>query len=232
MALTVVQDTKNTNGLAQTFANTYSVTPTEGNLLAAFLWHDETVADIATLTSSGWTRMATAVTTLGGFDYRLHIYAKFAGAAESTTVGWDLGEVNRRTHGYAVEYSSSGVTELNAEDAATKVTGDNGGAAATSNQVDEAIIIAGGQIALAICGTTNTSATAPSWASEITTNENWSNNFKASGIGYADGGAGSIQPTATWGSNRTNFHMVVALGLPPTTSKLKAGSTFRALKVA
>lgn len=231
MATTIVQDTKSTNGLAQTLTITYSSGPTEGNLLLCWTWHDET-ADLVSMSSSGWTRMATEMTTLGGFDYRITLWAKWAGASESTTISVDLGEVNRRAHGYGVELSGHGIMELNAADDAARVTGDNGGAAATSNQVDSSIELKMGQLAVALCGTTNSSSSAPTWdGSEITMHENWNNNFKASGVGTGEGPA-TIQPTSTWGTTRTNFHMVVALGVPPATSKLKAGSTFRALKVA
>lgn len=231
MAVTVEQDTKSTQGLGQTLTITFSSGPTEGNLLLAWAWHDET-GDNVSMSSSGWTEMATVVADLGGFDYRITLWAKYAGAGESTTISIDLGEVNRRAHGYGVELSGTGVTELPAAGAAPFVSGDNGGAAATSNQVDDAIEIGSGQIGVALCGLNGTSASAPTWASEITPNENWSNNFRASGIGYTENGAGSIQPTSTWGSNRQNLHMVVALGVAPSGSKVKAGSTFRALKVA
>lgn len=230
MATTVVQDTKSTQGLAQTLTITFSSGPTEGNLLLCWTWHDETGHNVS-MSSSGWTRMATYVSTLSGFSYRITLWAKFAGASESTTISVDLGEVNRRAHGYGVELSGTGVTQLNEADAAVNVTGNNGGAAGTSNQVTSSIDIVNGQIAVALCGLNGTSASAPTWASEITMHENWSNNFRASGVGYADP-PGTLQPTSTWGTNRNNMQMVVALGEPPAGSKVKAGSTFRALKVA
>lgn len=231
MAAVVEQSTKASNGLSQTFNITFSPAPTEGNLLVAFLFHDEASADIATITSSGWTRMATVVYTLSSFDYRLHVYAKFAGASESTTVAVDLGEPNRRTHGWAVEFSGSEVTELNAEDAATQVSTDNGTVASTSNQVDDPIDIGAGQLGLAIAGTTSSSTVPPSWASEITNIDNWNSNFKATGIGYADPPAVGIQPSASWNTTRQNVQLCIALGVPPPMSTVLAGSTFRATKV-
>jgi hypothetical protein len=231
MAVTVEQDTKSTQGLGQTLTITYSSGPTEGNLLLAWAWHDET-GDNVSMSSSGWTEMATTTASLGGFTYRITLWAKWAGASESTTISIDLGETNRRAHGYGVELSGHGVTELPAALGATFVSGDNGGSTGTSNQVDDAIEIQSGQIGVALCGLNGTSASAPTWASEITMNENWSNNFRASGIGYTENGAGSIQPTSTWGTSRHNLQMVVALGVPPAVSKVLAGSTMRALKVA
>lgn len=227
---TVVQDTKNTNSLAQTFNNTYGATPTEGNLLVAWIFHDENLDDVADLTSSGWTRMATVEATLSGLDYRISLWAKFAGSSESTTVAWDLGEANRRAHGYAVEFSDVQVTELNAEDAAVFVSGAET-SVGTSNQVDDSIEIQAGQLGLAMVGLNGTSPTTPSWASEVTEHEDWSNNFRASAVGYVDPGA-TVQPTATWGSNRHSLQMVVALGVPPPVSKALKRSSFTVTKAA
>lgn len=222
---TVVQDTKNTNTLAQTFNNTLGGTPAQGNLLVAFLFHDENSTDVASLTSSGWLRMATASADLGGIVYRISIWAKFAGASESTTIAWDLGEVNRRAHGYVAEYSGSEVTALNAEDGATFVQGERD-PAGTSLQVDSPIEIGNGQLGITMIGCAGTSPTTPSWASEVTEHEDWSNNFRASAIGYTDP-AVTIQPTATWGTNRTAIEISVALGEPPPSTKCLTGSTFR-----
>lgn len=232
MAAVIVQDTKSTQGLGVTLTITFSPAPTEGNLLLAWAWHDQT-GDNVSMTSSGWTRIAHTIETLDGFDYRLSLWAKFAGAGESTTITIALGEVNRRAHGYGVEISGSGITELNAADTATFVSGWNTGGG-TSNQVDTTIDIGTGQLAVAMVGLNGTSASTPDWASEITRNESWSNNFRASAIGYADAPATGLQPTATWGSNRSNMQMVVALGVappPPAPSKVLAGSSFRAAKV-
>jgi hypothetical protein len=230
MAATIVQDTKSTNGLAQTLTITFSSGPTEGNLLLCWTWHDET-ADLVSMSSSGWTRMARVVATLSGFDYRITLWAKFAGASESTTITVDLGEVNRRAHGYGVEISSSGITELNAADSAAFVSGDAGGSAGTSNQVDDELEVQTGQLAVCMVGLNQTSAVTPDWATEITRHESWSNNFKASAVGYADP-PGTLQPTATWGTSRHSLQMLVALGTPPAVSKVLAGSTFRAAKVS
>ena len=158
---TIAQDTKATNTLAQTFSCTYSGSPTENNLLIAFLFHDETSADIADLTSSGWTRVGTAVGTLSSVDYRISIWAKFAGAAESTTVAFDLGEVNRRAHGYAVEYTDAPLTPIPAADSALVSQGvvDSG---ATSNQVDDPVDVAAVQFAVAMIGLNGASAVTPS----------------------------------------------------------------------
>lgn len=225
----VVQDTKNQNGLAQTFNNTFSATPTEGNLLLAFIFHDETMSDIADLTSSGWRRLGTAVGELSGTDYRISVWGKFAGASESTTVAWDIGEVNRRAHGYAVEYQDAPLTVLPAEDAAAVVTGINGVTAGTSNQVDDPIDIGNGQFGVAMVGTAGSSPTPPSWASEVTENEDWNINFRSTAIGFIDPSV-TVQPTATWGSNRTNMQAVFALGAASVPLVLKGRSSFQATR--
>lgn len=225
---TVEQDTKASNGLSQTFSNTYSSGPTEGNLLIAFLFHDETLTDVSDLTSSGWSRLGTAVETLGGIDYRISVYGKFAGASESTTVSWDLGEVNRRAHAYAVEFSGSPLVAIPAEDAAASET--NGeDPATTSNQLAASIRVGGGQFGLAMVGVTNSSSTPPSWASEVTQIDNWNSNFKATAIGYVDPTA-EVQPTATWNTSRTNMQTVFVLGEPTLPLKIKARSSFQIIK--
>ena len=227
---TVAQDTKNTNTLAQTFNCTYSGAPTEGNLLIAFLFHDETSTDIATITSSGWTRVGTAVGSLSSVSYRISIWAKYAGAAESTTVAFDIGEVNRRAHGYAVEYTGAPLTPIPATDSALVSQGvvDSG---ATSNQVDDLVNVAAVQFAVAMIGLNGTSTTTPSWAGgEVTENEDWSNNFRASAIGYIDGPVSDVQPTASWGTSRASIQAVFVLGAAPDPLVIKARSSFQVIK--
>lgn len=230
MAATVVQANVATNGLAQTFNNTYTGGPVEGNLLVACIWHDESTpgSDIATLTSSGWTRMFTHAAMLGSFSYRMSVFAKFAGAGESTTVAWNLGEVNRRTHGYAVEFSGTGVVELPAADAADFVFHD-GTTAGTSNQVDNSIEIPDGVLGFTLIGLSQNSTVRPSWASEVTKILDSATNFKGSAIGYTDPVV-TIQPTATWGTSRTNEQATALIGVPPPippSTKLLARSSFQ-----
>ena len=227
MAVTIEQSANSTNTLAQTFNTVFSSGPTEGNLLVALLWHDELSTDVEDLTSSGWERQATSVFDLGGFDYRASIWAKFAGAGESSTVAWDLGEVNRRAHGWAVEISSAPFSELEAEDTADSVDAETD-PAGTSNQVDSAIAFIQGQLAFAICGTTNTSATEPNWAADPAVTDigtGLSSNFRATGIGFAED-PGSIQPTATWGTSRQATQIVAVIGIPPPASLALKGSNF------
>lgn len=226
---TVVQDTKATNGLAQTFNIIYGVTPTEGNFLVAWCFHDETSPDIESLTSAGWTRMGTVAATLSGIDYRISAYAKFAGASESTTVAWDLGEINRRAHSYVVEFSGVPLVTLPAAESAASVTGVNGVTPTTSNQVDSSIQVGAGQFGLVMVGLNGASATPPSWASEVTENEDWSNNFRASAVGFVDPSV-TIQPTATWGSGRHNIQVVFVLGDPIVPVTIKARSSFQIIK--
>ncbi len=223
---TVVQNTKVNNGLAQTFNNVYVGFPVEGNLLIAWIYADEATTDIATLTSAGWTRMGTFVATLGGFDYRISCWAKFAGAGETKTVSWDLGEANRRAHGYAVEFSGVPLLVMPATDSAAKSTSDNGGATGNSNQVDDAIDIGGGQFGVVMQGVVLTSAVPPTWATEVTFIDNWSINFKASGIGFVDPAA-TVQPLATWGNVRHNLQVIFVLGDPIAPVTVKAHSSFQ-----
>ena len=226
----VVQNTKATNGLAQTFNNTYSSGPTEGNLLVALIWHDEAGTDIAALTSSGWTRMGTVAALLGAVTYRMSVWAKFAGAAESTTVAWDLGEVNRRSHGYAVEFSGVDMDAIPGTDSAAFVSGVNQPGGTTSNQVDNPIDIGIGQFGLAMVGLSSTSASAPTWASEVTPIDNWSINFRGSGIGFFDPPGEDLQPTATWGSSRPNIQGVFVIGEALVPVTFKRHSSFQIIK--
>ena len=227
MAITIEQAVRNTNSLAQTFNVTFSPAPTEGNLLIATLWGDEASTDIADITSTGWTRVNTVVGSLGGFDHRLNVWAKFAGAAESTTVAFDMGEVNRRVHGHAVEISGHQFTELDTADAGDQVSNfqDVGG---TSNQVDAALTIPIGVIAIAHVGMNNTiTASSGSWDSGVTAiDAGYSSNFRGSMIGYLEG-ADEQQPTASWTGSRANGHQFVVVGVPPPVSTILKGSSFR-----
>lgn len=227
---TNVQDTKATNTLAQTFNIVFGGTPVEGNFLVAVLWHDETSTDIEDITSTGWVRMGTTVGSLGGVDYRISVWAKFAGSSESTTVAVDLGEVNRRAHGYAVELSGVSLDALPAADSATvevKVQDSTG----TSNQLDAAIQIAAGQLGISVVGLNGTSATPPTWSADPPTFvDNWSNNFRGSAVGVVDPSV-SVQPTATWGSGRANIQAVVVFGEAIVPVTVKARSSFQLIQV-
>ena len=226
---TVVQDAKATNGLAQTFNIIYGGTPVEGNFLVAFLFHDETSTDIEDITSSGWRRLGTTLGTLSTVDYRISVWAKFAGSSEPTTVAVDLGEINRRTHGYVVEYSGVPLTVLPAADAAANET-KTIDLAGTSNTLDNSIQIGGGQLGLAMVGLNGASPTTPSWTSEITENEDWSNNFRASAIGFVDPPA-TVQPEATWGTPRFSVHVVFVIGEAIVPVTVKAHSSFQLIQV-
>ena len=227
---TEVQNAKATNGLAQTFNIIYGGTPVEGNFLVTYLWHDETSTDIEDITSSGWVRMGTTFGSLGGIDYRISVWAKFAGSSESTTVSVDLGEVNRRTHGYVVEFSGVPLIVLPAADSATvevKVQDASG----TSNQLDNAIQIAAGQMGLAMVGLNGASATPPTWSADPPTFiDNWSNNFRGSACGFVDPPV-SVQPTATWGSPRANIQAVFVIGEAIVPVTVKAHSSFQLIQV-
>lgn len=226
MAITIDQTAFATNTLAQTFNVVYGATPTEGDLLVAFLWHDETSADIADLTSGGWIRMGTFLAAGLTPDFRISVWAKFAGASEPTTVAFDIGEVNRRVHGWAIEISGFLFDTLQAEDTADQVDNEET-IAGISNQVDAALTIPAGVIAVAMIGMTGT-ITDPSvsWDSGVTTIADASANFRGSGIGYLEG-SDTQQPTASWTGSRTNAHLFIIVGVPPPSSKLLTGSSFQ-----
>lgn len=227
---TIVQHANANNGLAQTFNTVFSGGPVEGNLLVALSWHDE-LAELESISSSGWLRQATAVFDLSGFDYRASVWAKFAGAGESSTIAWDLGEVNRRAHGWGAEISGVAFTELAAEDAADSVSAERD-PAGTTLQVGP-ITVPQDLIAIAICGCNNSSATEPNWSadSDITDIGTGLNvNFRSTGIGFADGIEQTISPTATWGSGRQATQILAVLGVPPPvppSSIVKALSSFQ-----
>jgi hypothetical protein len=170
--------------------------------------------------------MGTAVETLGGFPYRISVFAKFAGASEPTTVAVDLGEVNRRTHGYAVEFSGVPLVTLPAEDLAASETKGNT-LASTSNQLDNPIKIGAGQFGLVGVTTNNSSSTPPTWTADPPTFiDNWNNNFKATAIGYIDP-TETVQPTATWNQSRANMQTVFVLGEALIPVTIKRHSSFQ-----
>lgn len=199
MAIAHVQSVVSTNTLAQTFNSIYGSGPTNGNLLVACLFHDETLQDVASLTSSGWTRQGTFDATTLTTDGRQSIWAKIAGAAESQTVAWDIGEVNRRAHGYALEFSGF-IESIANLDGATLSGGENnvGGssiqvAASVSGRVDSLLIGLGGGWGSGL--------SAFSWNSSLTTQIQSSANFRGSAVGWKEGSA-TDQPTLSWTGNR------------------------------
>lgn len=229
MAISVVQSAKSNNGLAQTFNTVFSSAPTEGNLLIAALRHDETSADIADLTSSGWTRMQTVLFSAFSPDYRLSVWAKFAGAGESSTIAWDIGEVNRRSHGWGVEISGAAFSTLPTEDTADEVNGDET-VASGSNQVDNSIDVPEDLLAFCIVGMIGTiTGGTVSWDSGVTTIDDYSANFNGSGVGVIEGPV-TVQPTVTWTGNRQSFHALIIVGEPPPPvpeSAVLRGSSFQ-----
>ncbi len=226
MAITVEQNQRNSNGLAQTFVVTYSPAPSEDNLLIATVCHDEVLDDASDITSSGWTRLNTFDATAITPDNRLSMWAKFAGSSEATAVNFDLGEVNRRAHGRILEISGHLFDDLEAEDTADQVTGENG-SNVTSNQVDSALVIPPFLIGIIHVGMQGT-ITDPSvaWDESVTLIDDWSSNFRGSAIGYLEGGA-TAQPTATWTGARPVGHQFVVVGIQPPNTKLLRGSSFR-----
>lgn len=228
MAITVVQSANAQNGLAQTFNTVFSSGPTQGNLLVALSWHDENLTDVEGISSSGWVRMATSVFDLSGFAYRASIWAKFAGAGESSTIAWDLGEANRRAHGWGVEISGVAFFELQTVDAADSVDAERD-PAGTTLQVGP-IEIPNNLIGLVICGTNNSSPTEPNWGADADVTDigtGLNANFRSSGIGYVEGSGQTISPTATWGSTRQATSILAVLGIPPPSSNLLKGSSFQ-----
>lgn len=207
MAIAHVQSSTSTNGLAKTFNSTYGVTPTLGNLLVACLFYDETLQDAAALTSAGWTRAATFDAATLTPDGRQSVYAKIAGAAESTTVAWDLGEVNRRAHGYALEFSGF-VEAIPDLDGATFVSGENA-AAGTSIQVSSSLALKVNALGIAIGGAWN-SVSGISWDSGLANPISNTANFRGSAVGWIEG-ANTLQPTVSWTTGRPRSCMYVEL---------------------
>ena len=232
---TIVQHANSNNGLAQTFNTVFSGGPVEGNLLVALSWHDEG-SDIEAITSSGWLRQATQVFDLGATAFRASVWAKFAGASESSTIAWDLGEVNKRCHGWGVEISGVGFVELAAEDAADSV-GAERDPAGTTLQVGP-ITVPQGMFAIAISGLNNSSTIEPNWSADADITDIGTGlnvNFRSTGIGFADGIEQTISPTATWGSSRQGTQILAVLGVPPPvppSSILKALSSFQVTPAA
>ncbi len=224
----IVQSATSSNGLAVTFNTIFGVTPTEGNFLVAWIWHDEVSTDIEELTSSGWVRMGTFAAALAATVYRLSVYAKFAGAAESTTVAWDLNEVNRRAIGFVSEFQDVPLTELPAVDAAA-ISSNSIDAGGTSNQVDDAIDVGSGQLGLVMVGLNGTSPTEPSWATEVTFIRDSSTNFRCATIGFVDPAA-TVQPDAAWGTTRFSNHAIFVLGDATVPLIIKARSSFQIIK--
>ncbi len=228
MAVTTVQINLGQNGLNQTFNAVFVSGPIQDNLLVALLWHDEIGSDIADISSAGWTRMNTFGHALevAAPDWRISIWAKFAGASESSTIAVDLGEINRRAHLWIVEFSGQGFTELPAEDTATMVSHANvtGG---ETNQVDAALDVPAGLLAMAMVGMVNT-ITDPSvsWDGDMVTDADASANFRGSAFGHLDG-ADNEQPTVTWTGARANAQMFVLLGVGVPPSIILEGSSFR-----
>ncbi len=229
MAITVEQQRRATNGTAQTFNVIYSPAPTENNLLVAVLGHDEVGEDISDITSSGWIRMNTFDAAAVAPDLRLSVWAKFAGAAESTTVAFDLGEVNRRAHGRAIEVSGHLFTALQPEDTADQTTGEDG-SSVSSNQVDSALVIPANLIGIIhVFMLGNITDPSVSWDSGVTLIDDWSNNFRGSALGYLEG-ADTQQPTASWTTATPVGHQFVVIGegaAPVPESTLLRGSNFQ-----
>lgn len=232
MSISVVQSASAQNGLAQTFNVTLGAPPTEGNLLVCLSFHDESAGDVEGLPGSGYTRLATAGYALPAVIYRVSVFAKFAGAAESASTLFDFGEVNRRGHGWAVEFTGQLFTNLQATDTADKVDAERD-PAGTSLQVGP-ITIPASLIGVAICGLIGTSATEPNWSGDPDVTDigtGLSANFRASGIGWVEGSDQTISPTATWGSNRQGDQILAIVGVAPPGSTLLKGSTFRVTPV-
>jgi hypothetical protein len=208
MAIAHVQSIVATNTLAQTFNTVYASGPTNGNLLVACLFHDEAGQDLADISSSGWTRQATFDATTLTTDGRQSVWAKIAGGSESQTVAWDIGEVNRRAHGYALEFS--GFVEAIADlDGATFSGGENnvGGssiqvAASVSGRVDSLLIGLGGGWGSGL--------SAFSWNSSLTTQISSSANFRGSAVGWKEGAA-TDQPTLSWTGTRERSAIYVEI---------------------
>ncbi len=208
MAIAHVQSVTGSNGLAQTFGVTYGVTPTNGNLLIAALFHDETLQDQSTVTSAGWTRAATFDASTLTPDGRISVYARLAGVSEPTAVNFDLGEVNRRAHGYALEYSGF-IESIPDADGGSKAVAESS-ANVNSLQVSTSLSLRVNALGIAIGGAFNSSGGTPSWDSGLTTQITNSANFRHTGLGWIEG-ANTLQPTLSWVSNRPAGVMYVEI---------------------
>jgi hypothetical protein len=228
MSISVVQHANATNGLATTWNVILGAGPTEGNLLIGLTWHDESAGD-AEVAPSGYTRLATFNSFLGAFSYRASVWGKFAGPAESTTTQFNNGEVNRRAHGWMVEFSGVLFSTLHGTDLAPSV-GAERDPAGTSLQVGP-IEIPAALLGIAISGVDGTSPSAkPNWTADPDMTDigiGLSVNFVASGISFVEGAGQTISPTATWSSNRRGVQILAVVGVPPPGSTVLKGSSFR-----
>ncbi len=215
MAIAHVQSAVATNTLAQTFTTTYGATPSSGNLLVAMLGHDEVGQDISTITSAGWVRQATFDAIALTPDGRLTCFAKIAGASEATAVDWDLGEANRRAHGYALEYS--GFVESIADAGAANKSGGEDSGNVTSVQTAGAINIRTDGLGIAIAMGFGSGLSAFSFDVGLTTQIQSALNFRGSAVGWIEAG-GSLQPTASWTGSRPAaiIFVEIAATLAPT----------------
>ncbi len=211
MAIAKVWHNNGINGLNQILNLNGSQAPVEGNLLVAFLGHDEAAGeDLADITSAGWTRMNTFEGP-GDPDKRVSVWAKIAGASEPQfpVVTWDIGEVNRRVHGWVVEFSGF-VGSVPAEDAALFSGGYT--LSAETQQVDAAVVIATDNLGVAFMYTFSLfTPSSLSFDSGLNTIADLQSNFRGSGVGWIDGG-GSLQPTATWTSLEEVTMIFVEIG--------------------
>ncbi len=199
MAIAHVQSAVSTNTLAQTFNTNFGVAPTDLNLIVAALFHDEIGNDISFITSGGWTRQATFDATTLTPDGRMSVYAKIAGAAEPTALGWDLGEVNRRAHGYVIEFS--GFIESIADLDGANLSGGENSASGSSIQTGAGIDIRTDGVGIAIGGGFGSGLSAFSYDSGLTTQIQSALNFRGSALGWIEAG-GVLQPTLSWTGNR------------------------------
>ena len=208
MAIAHVQSVVSTNTLAQTFNTVFGVGPTDGNLMVACLFHDEVSQDISNLTSAGWVRAATFDATTLSPDGRQSVYCKLAGAAETQTVSWDLGEVNRRAHGYALEFS--GFIELVPDLDAAAFSGGEDNTSGSSIQVGASVSVRVNGLGIAIGGGWGSGLSAFSYDSGLTTQIQSALNFRGSAVGWIEG-ANALQPTLSWTGNRTRSAMYVEI---------------------
>lgn len=199
MAIAHVQSAVSTNTLAQTFNTVFGVTPTNLNLLVAAIFHDEIGNDISAITSGGWTKQATFDATTLTPDGRQSIFAKIAGVSEPTTVAWDLGEVNRRAHGYVIEFSGfiENIADLNG----ANFSGGENSASGSSIQTGAGIDIRTNGLGIAIGGGWGSGLSVFSYDSGLTTQIQSAANFRGSALGWIEAG-GVLQPTLSWTGNR------------------------------
>ncbi len=200
MAVGHVQSAVSTNTLAQTFDTLFGVTPTNGNLLVAGIFHDETVQDLSAITSGGWTKQATFDAATLSPDGRISIFAKIAGVSEPTTVAWDIGEINRRAHGYVIEFS--GFIESIAGAGLANLSGGENSASGSSIQTLAPISIRTDGVGIALGGGFGSGLSAFSYDSGLTTQIQSAANFRGSALGWIEAG-GSLQPTLSWTGNRS-----------------------------